>query len=161
MKRILLGGIVALGAAAAVGNRTPELAAAVATPFIENGSCILLCVDTPAYCSPQDHDAWWFEYGGYEYRDGYHSINDPCWIGTCHDKHPPCEPDWLTVENLEALRNAIADEDVVAFGQIIDVMGDTAVRVDHERSAVQLLGCDGSPLAHIPLSTSLVRSVGE
>jgi hypothetical protein len=116
-----------------------------------DSDCILTCWDAPPYCLGEDeHDAWWVEQGDADYGEGYHSVSNPCWHGTCMEKHPTCEPE-LAVLDFEALRFALLLGDAAQLRSAMSALGSDRVRHNRKRAAIQLIGCTGEFVAHFPI----------
>jgi hypothetical protein len=137
---------------------------AVAVPIDTESACELVCFDAPAYCSTGQHDAW--EPVGLEPNSeragGAHS-GQICWEGTCETHHPPCTfiPDSgkFEAEEFEALRVAVATNDARTVRAIVEAFPNSVV-LNRERGAIQIHRCGGEVIAHLPITSKLLASVG-
>lgn len=161
MKRLIVasGCIVAL--AAAFSTASGELAAKeTARVAVETGGC-LYCADAPELgCVGDEHDAW--EGGGgvellgtgrWARAGGPHSTQSNCKPGTCDTKHGPCQE--VSSANDDKARAAIDGGDAGAVSRLLRESSGRVV-VNAERAAVQVLGCDGEMLSHLPVSQALL-----
>jgi hypothetical protein len=79
-----------------------------------------------------------------------------CWsTGTCDEWHPPlCEMTSAAASELQALWDGLATGiQVGELARRVDDLGEL-VHVDQDRQALQVVGCEGKIVAHIPLSTA-------
>jgi hypothetical protein len=135
----------------------------VATGTIE--TCELACWDGP--CDPGEHDAFdTLDPGTWDAirNGGAHHTEPLCRSGTCDTKHGPlpCDPyvdlPQGRVDVLQALRVAVLASDPETVAQIIAHGGDR-VALNASRSAVQVTGCRGGIVAHLPLSADFLGLV--
>ena len=87
-----------------------------------------------------------------------------CFPGTCDTKHgPECteNPDgggMFTMVDMDRLRGSIEAKDVQAVKDLLaDHTQSTALNV--ERSAVQVMNCEGTVIAHFPVGQKLLDRV--
>jgi hypothetical protein len=99
----------------------------------------------------------WFRNGG------AHSSPDICRSGTCDTTHGPygcteTNGEVITDETVERMRRALSEGDAHVAAGIIG-RTPTRLKVNAERSAVQVLACQGSVVLHLPVSQRLLRSL--
>ncbi len=167
MNVLRLVGLVILPAAllgmAPVGDATIPATLPVSSlgmPILED-DCILLCSDAPHWCNEGEHDAWWYGTGGpHNWGDGRHSVSNPCWDGTCDEKHGGCE-ETFAMGDFDTLREGLMNEDPVRVRRALDAMGETFAALDAETSAIRVLGCDGHLVAYFPVSAAVLDVLAE
>ena len=62
---------------------------------------------------------------------------------------------------MERLRLALTEADVSRFKTAADQIGVDAVRLNVDRGAVQLVGCEGVVIAHFPISQQLLSQLSD
>lgn len=160
---ILTGGL-GWSAAAANEDRHPE---AVLVPVADGtmDECELHCWEGP--CDSGEHDAFdsLLQEEWDAIRNGGAHLSSPlCRTGSCDTKHGPlpCEPvvdlPQGQVDLLETLRVAIRDGDPQTVAEIVKYAPDRAI-LNLERSAVQVTGCRGGMVAHMPLADRFLALV--
>jgi hypothetical protein len=130
-------------------------------------ACELMCWE--GACDSNEHDAFdsldpeqWDAI-----RNGGAHVGPPlCRTGTCDTMHGPlpCDPyvglPQGPVHVLEALRLAILESDSRMVAEIVE-HASGRVSLNTARSAVQVTGCRGGIVAHMPLSADFLRLVQE
>jgi hypothetical protein len=135
------------------------LPASVSVPIsVGEDDCALLCDDGPTGCQPSEHDAYeaeesdpeWWRAGGKHPAPPNHCFGD-----SCDEKHGGC----TTIPPLafEQLRSAIQGVDTRGMGAVLAAHADH-VLFNQERSAIQVLGCSGATVVHIPLPERVAAS---
>lgn len=85
----------------------------------------------------------------------------PCEFGSdCSDHNSICGDFALTSEDLGKVRDAVVSDDPVAMKHVLAALQGQAEYVA-ARNAVQVLGCDGSVIAHFPLKSNVLRTLAE
>ena len=136
--------------------------ASVATPVTASvlDDCVV-CFEW--YCDSDWHDAFdWEEYGEEWQRNGGAHNSGPCWEGTCDTRHGPygCtakESTPLTDGDIEKLRAAVVASDTRQVSAILSAHPQR-LALNVERSAVQLVSCDGSVGMHLPMPAWMTRA---
>lgn len=123
--------------------------------------CILYCNDGPFYCAETDHDAW---DAGSGYNAGWgeggrHAIGSRCWPGTCQEEHPCGLAFHFEVVDYERLRVALLAADGPAARAALATLGPSAAKFNARRSAIQLIGCNGDVVAHLPVTQIVAASL--
>ncbi len=145
---VVIGACIAIGAGTQPG---PEALAA------SNEDCIG-CENQPG-CPAGYHDAWEGGPGSWDRAGGAHLSEPYCWSGSCQTKHGPCDLEGeLTTAALDALTASIAAQDIDGIGEFLDAHA-RQVAVNAARSAMQLKGCTGGVIAHLPMSGDLISAV--
>lgn len=154
---ILLG----LLAGIAFALQTPSNGAAVAVAMPMVGADCIFCTDI--LCEGRQHRAWeptvW---PNYSRNDGPH-VSKPCFPGTCASEHSPyCGlPDGggkFAMVDMERLRGSIEAKDAQSVKDLLaNHTESTALNV--ERSAVQVMDCEGAVIAHFPVGQKLLDRV--
>ena len=162
---VVLVGLLA-GIAFALQAPSNGVAGAVdmAMPMADQ-DCIA-CEPLPDYCPDGWHDAWETipRLRNYTRNGGVHPIGPPeeqCFPGTCDEKHGPACSDgggMFAMVDMDRLRGSIEQKNVQA---VKDVLANhtlsTALNV--ERSAVQVMDCEGAVIAHFPVGQKLLDRV--
>jgi hypothetical protein len=111
---------------------------------------------------PVDHHIAPNVEGEFQRSGGSHGS---CWEGLCTAevgglpaKHPRCAPE--APEQLQELLAAVASNRPEAVMVAVQSFGDK-LRVVPERQALQLLGCSGEIIAHIPASVAVIGHLAE
>ena len=152
---VLLGMLTGVAfALQAPGNGAAE---AVAMPMV--GAPCLFCTDNT--CPGNAHNAWDHEYPNYTRRGGPHN-SKPCFPGTCDSEHgPECFRGGggpFAMVDMDQLRGSIEAKDVQAVTNLLaNHTESTALNV--ERSAVQVMDCQGAVIAHFPVGQKLLDRV--
>ena len=151
---VLLTGVVAF-ALQAPRNGTAEV---VAMSMSGASDCIT-CLDN-FVCDDGEHQAWesLLHPSNWSRRDGPH-ISKPCFPGTCASKHgPPCGGGAFAMVDMDQLRGSVETEDAQAVKSLLaNHTESTALNV--ERSAVQVMDCEGTVIAHFPVGKKLLDRV--
>lgn len=153
MSALVIVGLALLPQRSAVTARELDV---LSTPIAEGNDCI----DCSEICSSGYHDAWDNGYDEWFRNGGAHSLDDRCKSGSCDTKHGPypCGIEGLmsSVE-LESLRISMAQGDVVAISKLM--MRHRQISLNVSRSAIQVAGCRGAIIAHIPVAGGTVADL--
>lgn len=155
MKRIFLSMMICTAAAIALTiTRTDASATVVALPLPDG------CVWCHGDCETGMHNAG---DGGMSLpeewtRNGGAHLDGSCFSGTCSTKHgpSPCDEGGGTVipEGASAsLLKSLRTRDANSFRQLAAAYPNN-VRINGDRSAIQILGCKQSIVAHFPIDRS-------
>lgn len=161
---VLLGLLAGIAVALqAPGNGAAEaVAEAVATSMVDfDGDCIVCghldCPRRQHYArEPREGDrANWSRNGGAHY-------SKRCFGGRCQSMHwPRCSYDdgsSIAMVDMDQLRGSIEAKDAQSVKDLLaDHTESTALNV--ERSAVQVMDCDGTVIAHFPVGEKLLDQV--
>lgn len=162
MKKLsVLLGLLA-GIALALQAPSDGAAEAVAMPMVDADDCIF-CIDIHPDCEAGEHQAWEaVAFPNYTRNGGVHN-SKPCFPGSCDTKHgPACPPreggGHFAMVDMEQLRGSIKAKDARAVKDLLaDYAHSTALNV--ERSAVQVINCQGAVIAHFPVGQKLLHQV--
>jgi hypothetical protein len=161
--------IVSIVVVAHVGLVQPSSVTGAPAPIAVAGEyspedCNLFCIQDPV-CHPSYHNAWWVadpDSITSSWGSGRHVQNQtPCYFESCEDEHPSCEgggEDLLAI-GFDSLKSSIVNADPATVRAFIAEAGPKAIEVNVDRSAIQILGCKGSVIAHIPISSDRVESL--
>ena len=140
-------------------------AAVTSSAVLDDGEagCLFCTNGEPIFCAPDEHHAYPGQSGlGTWARAGGAHNGSPCKDGSCETKHGPCalaKAGGSTFEtDLELVRSSIDSGDPAAVSRLLLRFAGRVV-VNVERSAVQVLGCTGGVVAHLPISNTLVASL--
>ena len=166
---ILLG----LLAGMAVALQAPSNGAAEAVAMSMVDADCIYCSDR--ICEPGQHDAWDppdegegqgegegdDDYLKYTRNGGVH-VSKPCFPLSCAVKHGPrCGRDgggMFAMVDMDRLRGSIEAKDVEAVKDLLaNYAQSTALNV--ERSAVQVMDCEGAVIAHFPVGQRFLDRV--
>ncbi len=157
--------VLGLLAGIAFALQAPSNGAAetVAISMVDVEDCIF-CIDAFPYCPDGEHRAWEAHaYPNYTRNGGVH-LSKPCFPGSCDTLHgPACPPPEdgggnFAMVDMEQLRGSIKAKDVHAVKDLLaDYAHSTALNV--ERSAVQVINCQGAVIAHFPVGQKLLHQV--
>ncbi len=155
---VLLAGVVAFGL------RAPRNAVAEAVAMSMGGGVgdCLTCIDN-YNCRDDEHQAWrpLLARPNWSWGKGPH-VSKPCFPGSCKSEHSPaCElgrGGTFAMVDMDRLRGSIAAKDAHAVKDLLaDHTESTALNV--ERSAVQVMDCEGTVIAHFPVGKKLLDRV--
>lgn len=154
--RSLIGALAALSILA---DRSPAGATVVTAPATSD--CVWCHEDCPvgqhtAGNSGMSLPSEWTRNGG------AHTGGD-CFSGTCDTKHgpTPCDEGGGTVipeGASDALLASLSDRDVDAFKRI-GASFPNSIIVNADRAAVQIIGCRGAVVAHLPVDPTFIREL--
>jgi len=136
----------------------------VSVPFVSGTGCDIDCTDDEPYCAGGEHDAWDTHPNFYFWtrNGGAHAFPWDCRPGACDTMHGPYCPlpglDPMTNAQLEELRTSILSEDVWALSAMVAARSGE-VKVNLQRSAIQLVNCDGDVFMHLPIALALAKAV--
>lgn len=159
----LLVAALVLSFLAALHARGDAVPASVALTMAGESDCLLLCEDEPNYCEEQGHHDAWSPQGSYadaKVGGGAHSAGNPCWLGACATKHPECEASAAS-HGINSIRLAISHGNVDGVLEATQIKGPGAAVIDVDRSAIQVLGCGSTIVAHFPVTRKFLRDVLE
>jgi hypothetical protein len=155
--------VLAVGVVAAAWVVPGEGLASTGTLWLPSAApdTCLLCVDD---CGQQEdqHYAWDEEFVSEDYyRNGGAHIGEPyCRSNICDVKHGPWPcTETLAMSDVEGLRAAVQAGDSRQIARFL--VKDKHVQLNVPRSALQLLGCQGSVVEHHPLTAGLVDAILE
>ena len=136
-----------------------KAAEAVAISMVDAGDCIFC---STYGCPGGEHDAWETFLENFTRNGGVH-LDMECKSGTCWTMHGPACPDpdgggTFAMVDMDRLRGSIEAKDVQAVKDLLaDHTQSTALNV--ERSAVQVMNCEGAVIAHFPVGQKLLDRV--
>ncbi len=154
---VLLG--LLAGIAVALQAPSSGVAEAVAVPM--GGPDCIFCDE--AECPGNMHDAYEPQIADANYtRNGGVHLDYECYPGTCDTLHgPKCSlggGGTMTMVDIDRLRGSIKAKDGRAVKNLLaNHTQSTALNV--ERSAVQVLDCEGAVIAHFPVGQKLLDRV--
>lgn len=163
MKRALLFLAAIVGSIGLFGLRTTTVGATVVVMPLTalNDECDIRCTH-PGDCDPGSHDAWEGSPINATRNGGVH-LNYQCFSGTCDNTHgplcggPPESPDFASAD-LEYLRKHLASNDVREAAAVL-ASHEKQATVNMLRSAVQVVDCTGSVVAHLPVSETMAAAL--
>jgi hypothetical protein len=141
-------------------------AAVLVTPSAKP-TCEILCSDSESGCDPGDHVAFNPDHPGVTWLNGMRRLGShpyQCYGGTCATEHDEglCQGIvmegelLLTAEHTEDLRQAVADGDATEVEALLGAHS-SQLSFNVERSAIQVLACNGRVREHMPLPDAMVR----
>lgn len=167
MRGVGFGALVAtcLATNATLSNPSPSVAASLALPFAGAAltPCDIDCDDSELYCPSGKHDAWDTTPNFYYWtrNGGVHAYPQDCRDYSCGVRHGPYCPNPEAVPmsgmDIENLRNAIQAEDGRRLAKILEKHSQE-LTLNVERSAVQLLDCNGAVVMHLPVAPAVLES---
>jgi hypothetical protein len=165
---LVLAVLLVLPLIGGVSSRTihaqPE---SVSTPLAPGvmASCELMCWEPFEACEEGEHDAFdsampstWNAV-----RNGGAHVTQPlCRTGTCATHHGPLPcliVELPGVDVLATIQKALISDDAPVIARLISAAPKRIV-LNVSRSALQVVGCSGGIVAHMPVSADLMAKVG-
>ncbi len=112
-------------------------------------TCTVNCWQPSAGCAEDEHTAPTSDNPHNRVGAGPHST---CYSGDCEVKHPDCTPGFAA--HYDALKSALEREQPSAILVGLKAFGAQGA-INHDRHAIQLIGCNNRIVAHIPLTDEL------
>lgn len=160
---VVLVGLLA-GIAFALQVPSNGAAEAVTTSVVDADDCIY-CLnggqDDADWCPVGWHDAWEpVDTDPNFTRNGGAHYTTFCYEDTCHVKHgPECNGGGtFAMVDMDRLRGSIEAKDVQAVKDLLANHTESTV-LNAKRSAVQVMDCEGTVIAHFPVGQKLLDRV--
>ncbi|MDE2764440.1 MAG: hypothetical protein OXK74_16930 [Gemmatimonadota bacterium] len=147
-------------AAIAFALQAPNNGVAEAVAMSMVGPDCIFC-DDDEDCPDGQHEAWEAHMFPNFTRNGGVHISKPCFPGSCWTKHgPACGPGGgpLRMVDMDRLRGSIEAKDVHAVKDLLANHTQSAA-LNVERSAVQVMDCEGAVIAHFPVDQKFLDRV--